>query len=279
MDECLQILDEQQECLTDELLVQQVRLQLIVEKVALGPWNDVNSKAPLTFYVQALHSQLQEIRNELPRRSQGDGELLSTKYFAVSSNNVAAVVLAHLYTTELAINEIALSRMPIVNDHSSLKHVKVLFACVESVKSWFEVFFAIPLIEYIGFPFSILSQLSHCLVTLYRLSTLNDPAWDKNGVQETAHLLLILDQVINKLEQATATLDSNDSPLGEVFSRTAKKFRSLRPDWEAKLGPDDSTVFANPTAQTINETPLAGDFPIDFPEDDWMMDFLLAPSF
>ena len=279
MDECLQILDEQQECLTDELLVQQVRLQLIVEKVARGPWNDVNSKAPLTFYLQALHSQLQEIKDKLPRRSQGDGELLSTNYFAIFPDNLAAVVLAHLYTTELTINEIALSRIPIVNDHSSLKHVKVLFACVESVKSWFEVFFTIPLIEYIGFSFSILSQLVHCLVTLYKLSTLNDPAWDKNGVQESANLLLILDQVINNLEQATATFDCSDSPLGELFSRTAKKFRSLRLDWEAKLGPEDSTVVAIPTAQTTHEAPLAGDFPNEFLEDDWMMDFLLAPSF
>lgn len=40
MNECLQVVDERRERLTDEILVQQVRLQLIVEKVTLGTWND-----------------------------------------------------------------------------------------------------------------------------------------------------------------------------------------------------------------------------------------------
>lgn len=40
MNECLQEVDERRECLTDEILAQQVRLQVIVEKVTLGTWND-----------------------------------------------------------------------------------------------------------------------------------------------------------------------------------------------------------------------------------------------
>ena len=77
--------------------------------------------------------------------------------------------------------------------------------------------------------FFIFSQLVHCLVTLYKLSTLDDPAWKKNGVQKTADLLLILDQLINNLEQvsALAGLDNNDNVEGDVFSRTANIFRSI----------------------------------------------------
>ncbi len=90
MDECLQILDERHECLTDEILVQQVRLQLIVEKVTLGTWNDgametaEHIKAPPSFYLQALHSQLQEVKNKLPPQLQRNGKLSSTNYLLSS---------------------------------------------------------------------------------------------------------------------------------------------------------------------------------------------------
>lgn len=140
-----------------------------------------------------------------------------------------------LYTstaTELTVNEIAFSQAPIISNHSNFKQVKCLYACVESTKSWFEVFFTILPIDYIGFPFSIFSQLVHSLVTLHRLSTLKDRAWDKKGVQETADLLLILGQVINNMDQVAtlAGLDNNGSTEGGVFSRTARKFRSIRLD-------------------------------------------------
>ena len=201
--------------------------------------------------------------------------------YTVLSDSSAEVVLAHLYSTELTVNEIALSQVPIITNDSNFEQLNRLYACVESIKSWFEVFFSIPPTDYIGFPFSIFSQLVHCLVTLYRLSTLRDPAWDKNGVREAADLLLILDQVINNMEQGAtlAGLDNNDSTEGDVFSRTAKKFRSIRPEWEAKLGSADLIVPTIPPPRNANETSLPEAFPVDFADNDWMMEFLLAPIY
>ena len=74
LEESLCVLEESHECLNDEILVQQVRLQLIAEKVAIGNWDD---KAPLSFYLQALHSQLQEVKSKLPPHLQSNGKLLA----------------------------------------------------------------------------------------------------------------------------------------------------------------------------------------------------------
>ena len=87
MDECLQVLEESQECATDEILVQQVRLQLIVENVTLDAWNDKPIKTPLSFYLQALHSQFQTVKNKLPAQSQCTGELSTANYFVICSDN------------------------------------------------------------------------------------------------------------------------------------------------------------------------------------------------
>jgi hypothetical protein len=91
MDECLQTLAEKQECPTDEVLVQQVRLQLIVEKVTQARWHDGEIenagpvRAPPAFYLKALQSQLQEVKRKLPPESQQNGKLSSTNYFHVPS--------------------------------------------------------------------------------------------------------------------------------------------------------------------------------------------------
>jgi hypothetical protein len=68
MDECLQTLSANPESPNDKTLVQQVRLQLIVEKVS--HWqeeiteNTEHTRAPPSFYIQALKSQVQEIRTQ-----------------------------------------------------------------------------------------------------------------------------------------------------------------------------------------------------------------------
>lgn len=119
----------------------------------------------------------------------------------------------------------------------------------------------------------------HCLATLYRLSTLDDPAWDKDGVRKTADLLLILDQVINNMEQVAtlAGLDNTDSSDGDVFSRTAKRFGSIRLQWEAKLRPEDllvSTISDPPNADEMSPSEALA---LNFQDNDWMMDYLLDP--
>jgi hypothetical protein len=82
MDECLCILDEGPEGPNDEILVQQVRLQLIVEKVnCLENWQGglkgraYRARAPPSFYLQALQSQVEEVRSNRSFRSDNRGKL------------------------------------------------------------------------------------------------------------------------------------------------------------------------------------------------------------
>ncbi|KAI4285158.1 MAG: hypothetical protein L6R35_004724 [Caloplaca aegaea] len=271
LDECLEVLNEKHESPIDDILVQQVRMQLIVEKVTRGPWNDgaiktaEHSNVPLCFYLNALQSQLQEVKSKIPPYLK-DNE----------------IVLAHFYSTQLTINETVLSSLPSSNNQADFQPVERLYACIESVKSWFEIFFTIPPIAYVGFPFSIFSQLVRCLSTLYRLSTLEDPAWERKSVQKTADLLVIFDQVIKNMEQvaAIAGQDNNGSIGEDTFSRTAKMFRSIRPGWEAKLGGLDSeTVSTLPTLPVGTDIPLPEVTLTEPMDKDWLMDLFLPPNY
>lgn len=281
MEECLQTLAEKQECPTDEVLVQQVRLQLIVGKVAQAPWHDGEIenaepiRAPPAFYLKALQSQLQGIKSKLTPESQLNGKLSLQTTFISIFDSLAEVVLAHLYSTELSINEIALSEVPIISNNSDFQRLESLYACLNSIKSWFDVFFTITPAAYIGFSFLVFSQLAHCLISLYGLSTLDGPAWDKDIVRNTANLLLILDQLANNMGRVIGLvgLDS-DSTEVDVFTRAAKTAASMRLGWEAKLAVEPmGTVI--PTSQNVDET-IPEALPVGFSDDGWLKDLLVS---
>ena len=77
MDECLQMLDERQECANDEILVHLVRFQLINENVHSGGfWHGGIAAMPgplqasPSFYLHAIQSQLQSLKTKMEPYSQ-----------------------------------------------------------------------------------------------------------------------------------------------------------------------------------------------------------------
>jgi hypothetical protein len=76
MNECLEILSQSKDCPADETLVQQVRLQLIVEKVAKAPLynGDIGvaeyGMLPPAVYARAPQSQLQGVKDNIATKLQ-----------------------------------------------------------------------------------------------------------------------------------------------------------------------------------------------------------------
>ena len=138
----------------------------------------------------------------------------------------------------------------------------------------------IPPAGYVSFSFAIFSQVSRCLLALYRLATLDAPNWDKNLVQQTANPLSILNRLVNALEQVPAVvgIDNSNYPNGDLFSRSAQILRSLRPEWESKLGSDDM-VPVEPSTHDLNgiQMPDASFFGDDSLYDSWFMELMSCP--
>lgn len=151
--------------------------------------------------------------------------------FMISTHIIAEVLLLHLYSAEL---EAALSPTFLHTNQLTCQQRSSLDRALGSINSWFDIFFTITPAAYIEFPFSVFSQLIRCLITIYRLTTLDGPSWEKNGVLKTVDPLLIIHRVINNLEQVAilAGLDNSDSPERDAFSRAAQMFDALRLGWE-----------------------------------------------
>ena len=205
----------------------------------------------------------------------------SRVHCAALSNRLADVILLHLYHSEIQIHEIGLSSAIDSTSPLTFQQLKSVCACNEAIKSWFEVFFSIPISAYIAFPSPIFTQLMTCLITLYRILTFDNPAWDKDAARQTADLIPIFDRVLANGEQAPKALglDNSGSLDGDVFTRSVKMLRTLRPAWEAKLRRNNPVAADAPTPQSNEDILLADSLPTDFSDNDWLMDMLIPSTF
>ncbi|RAK96591.1 Zn(II)2Cys6 transcription factor [Aspergillus ibericus CBS 121593] len=272
MDECLRQVDEQQECINDGILVQQVRLQLVMDKLSLGRWYGGSSKSlesmrpsPAVYLrpmQTQLQSQLQVIMSRLSSHSKG-----------------YKIVLLHHYNTSLSLHESALTKGSIASlSNVTFEHLDYLYGCLDATKSWFDVFLSIPPMEYIGFPFAVFSQMVQNLATLYQLSTLESPLWDTANVRRTADVLQILDTIVANMGQVAALNGLVGEPGGDIFSTIAQMYHAVRVGWETSLGSDAGSSATNliPSLSIPSlpgTDPLADAFPL-MDDNDWLTDML-----
>lgn len=257
LDECLAVLAENKEHPTDLLLVHLVKLQLLAEKVSQAPWHEGHgdaigpTRAPPIFYLKALQAQLQDFKANISpeiRRNE--------------------ILLLHLYSMELKVHEVVFVRPPVVFNSPGFQRLESLYACLQATKSWFDIFLSFPPASYVGFSIPVFTQMAHCIIALFRLSTFDDPVWDRGLVRETADLSLILGRIIEKHNQVKVAADLNHgaSEGKDVFSGTARTIVSIKTWWDAKLAAElTDNIVLNETLDGMN---------MDFSDDLWLKDIL-----
>lgn len=166
-----------------------------------------------------------------------------------------------------------------------VQRIESMYTCLRAIRAWYDGFFAIPLEDVPGNPFAVYVQLSQIQVALYRLTTLEDPAWDKELVRNTADLLVLLDQTGDRLLDVDAHYHMrSDDPEGTLFTKGAKIMRNIKHSWEPALSrhlgglptPSSQAVtnrsVETPTAPVPEQTPIADPLSMDFSDMTWMTD-------
>ncbi|KAK4126938.1 hypothetical protein N657DRAFT_630866 [Parathielavia appendiculata] len=235
MDDCLQVLSQQREWEGDNLLVAQVKVQLILEQLTRVTSQSTDGIPP-GYVLSALRAQVQTIRAQLPPHLQQNDTILS-----------------HISYTELAINEVAMSKpkmaphglMPDMQRHEAME------ACLSAIKDWFNRHFSIPSYVYIGMTFSYWWNMAHCLLVLARLSVLNDPAWNWHSVRNRIDMFAILDQLKAGFEEVAAQRHLATGPTVEedTFSKYVKMVQTMKNNWAPDLA--GTEVSSMPNAPTV----------------------------
>lgn len=280
MEEGLHALSANKACPTDEVFTFQVRLQLLAQRSihireqrqedhTLVTPSTTTSPLPASIYVRSFHSQLQELRASLSPDLAQDGKHFSLSLElqvrawtiiypivtrAITNVPVATLVgilIAHMHYIELCINETlhtANSNEPLLatpgnsssTNMTGFERLECLWRSVNAIKSWLDIFFTLPPITLSGLSFLLRAQLARCLVVLYRLSTLEDPSWDRQAVRSTVDLILVLDRVADKLDIASREIGEQSSD--EIFAQFSRVMRTFRGWASTKIAPEESAV-------------------------------------
>ena len=176
------------------------------------------------------------------------------------------MLLLHLYSTEIRVHDLSLSKAPITSNSPGFQQLDSLFTCLHATKKWFDLFLSLPHASFVGFSIAIFTQLAQCIIALFRLLTFDDPIWDRGLARDTADLALILEQIIQKLTQVkfAASLDHGEPEAKDIFSGTARTLESIKVWWDSR----SAAEMTNNTGlhETLNENWL------DSQDDMWLKD-------
>jgi hypothetical protein len=157
-----------------------------------------------------------------------------------------------MHYTELCINTLALSKDTLISNTAGYERLDCLSQCLNSIKSWFELFFAISTSEWAGISFQLFTQLAHAVVILHRISVLEDPAWDLALVRSTVDIMLILDRLTTTFRSLAE--DSGEGSNIGVFGKMAFVFEWVKSWPRSKIfadpkGINDSNAFRMQSAE------------------------------
>lgn len=274
MEESLSVLMEAQECPEDELLVSLVNIQLVMDKVH-HLRRDGDNRSPSELYTKAFQSQLEFVKDQIPQYLKQDGDsthpLLSQKPHSLFEPEA---VLLYLANAELTIHEVAI-QAPSLPHSPELDRLESLCTSLRAAKSWLDIWLSIPPEQYMGISFTMFFQFSRALVSLYKLSTLDDPAWDKNLVRNTANILEILDRILYHMKKCAEHIAVPNELDWNIFEKGVRMIQSIKQGWEPNLmevwfprlpsnGIDNDFVQAEPALPDI--------LPIGGFDDVWMLE-------
>ncbi|KAI1380534.1 hypothetical protein F4677DRAFT_441846 [Hypoxylon crocopeplum] len=285
MEEGIRAINSHKEYPSDEVFAFQVRLQLLAQRALHAREKHetdyphlATAPVPAFLYLNALQGQLQGLKDSLSPELE-----------------YHEILITHLYYIDLCINEAAHtanSNTPLVNTPetsndgctSGFERLECLWGSVRAIKSWFDVFFTLSPSTYRGLSFLLWAQLARCLVILYRLSTLEDPAWDRKAVRNMVDLLQVLDRIAEKLE--ITSHETGEQSNDDLFMQVPRIMRMFRAWAVSKMAHDETGeepgcdlysdaaigIGDNIIGQTQNQ--MVGS--IDFNNDRWWEEFSIG---
>ncbi|GFN14841.1 fungal specific transcription factor domain-containing protein [Aspergillus tubingensis] len=244
LEECLKMIQCSRGVRGDELLVQMIKLQRITSKVTdvriqLRDTDSEQSTRLIHPYIFSLNTQLSETRKQLPPQ--------------LTTNKMLEAMSLH---TEICINDLIFTRLghcPLLDDINSME---VLLNCLNAAKRAVDIMFNFKPTEYTYFPFFLWRQFRTVILTLIRLASFEDPAWDVNMVRRTVDITSILDKTAENLSNVQTNVDDDITDHENVVSKSLAWVNKMRSCLLAVYG--QSTDAQAPTSEIQSSMGIPG---------------------
>ena len=172
-----------------------------------------------------------------------------------------------LYGTEILGKEPLLYK-PQVRDQVDLRRLDGLDSLLTAIERWYEEFYQVPLVDWIGVSFEVFAQFWNCLTLLFQLTTLDEPGWDTEEVRKRVDLLHILEdfaQSFERLPEAVGLVnDTTKGEIGAIF-RAVPHIRAMKAKFMAEMTPATLQSVEDPGAVEVSD-----DFEMCFADGPWL---------
>ncbi|KAI1411838.1 hypothetical protein F5Y13DRAFT_164459 [Hypoxylon sp. FL1857] len=270
MEDSLQKLAADPECLNDEILITMVKTYRIQEDVGQITWrtaepsgNSTSLKAPPIVYVKGLRANIEAIKRDLS---------------PVLRDN--KVILSHIYAAELSIADMSLWNVnPWLTAHPpkpttvsgsvsggiDVGKLDAYYSSLQASKASLENFLSFSVPEFMCLTFSLTLHFGRSAQTLYRLMVVDDPEWDRTIVKNTVDLMQIMERSANRFMQVphVCGIETSDDPEAmDYYTKAGNALRATIPAWTATLeqmGCGSGIGPATGAATGAGATPAAAD--------------------
>ncbi|KAJ3576920.1 hypothetical protein NPX13_g3552 [Xylaria arbuscula] len=271
LDECLRIVGETNEAIMDRLLITQVKCQLLTHQLTCPSMNDLweedGLRPPSMAVATALLEKVEGIRGNLPP--------------SLRSENTAQFYIDSAKLTILSMN----MGRPIAQDHADYMQLQMLQAAdatLHNIESWLSIFFEMPLLNWIGISVDVFAQFTHCLVMLFKLTTLERPGWDSKEVMRRANVFEILDRAAQTVDRVPVTLGIVDAegPRRGLLFKTSYLLRAIKALFLAEMGPQNKqeehsfSAAQNDSAEFGDDEYFSDEFLQGLWEEPWFSDIM-----
>ncbi|RMY43651.1 hypothetical protein D0865_11094 [Hortaea werneckii] len=245
LDECIMHLAEAKEYQSDALLVQMVRLQKIAHEVIATE----ASTAPMQMYVKVFEAEVEKLQSQMPcheRESDKYNMLLQMQYLSVK-----------ILVYELPLSELLQQEPPKTSASSALRsHMDSLHNLTEAIRSFVNVYFTIPLDQYLTTSFAIWGQFAHCFITLSKLATLDIDGWD----WKASHFdfVKIVDEAALYYDRAGQSSPDGLTVVNDSFVKWASRLRWLKQLYESRSTDSRPEESEREAAASLQSTKAAG---------------------
>ncbi|KAK2804785.1 hypothetical protein FQN51_001427 [Onygenales sp. PD_10] len=216
---------------------------------------------------------------EFAKECPGDELLVALVQIQLATDKFSQTVLLYLAHAELIIHETTILKYPSSPGAPDIHRVNSLFTSNRAAKLHLNLWLSLSPEEFTSVPVLIVFQTFRAAADLYKLFTLEDPAWENTVIQNNANMLEVLDYLILHMRRAAG--NASAGPHESVFEKGIKLYAWTRQAWQVKLfGTSDTRELPDPASDVClanlfldgSVTPVT--LPTDVIDDNWMMDVL-----
>jgi hypothetical protein len=284
MDDCVNMLRQNEETPFDLLLVTQAKSWMVVEQVTHRPCasllDDEEDAPPTTYMMKSAQRQLQEARQILPFEFQSSCKQLRTSkapHHGAANTSRQDFALLPLLSAEVVCKEPLLQKKggrPTKETGPDFRYLESLEVLLTTLEHWFDVIQQVPVEEYPGVPFGMFMQFMQCLMLSFKLGMLDEEGWEKYDARRRIDVLDIMEHVISNYEKLPrypgVDYESSIDEIG-LMPKLPQLLRTMKARFAAEMAQGEAGGGGE---EALPEMVIDDDLMMYMSEDPWMTDFL-----